>query len=119
MDVLRIIAENKIEIALKNGEFDNLPGKGRPLQLGQQNPEMDDQFLANHLLKNNGYIPDWLEERKVLLNEIEAFQKEPGLSNQSEEQFKETFIHLNRRICGYNLRVPVVSMQLQLLQYKK
>jgi DnaJ family protein C protein 28 len=119
MDVWRIIAENKIEIALKNGEFDNLPGRGKPLQLDYQYEEIDDQFLSNHLLKSNGYLPDWLEERKVLLNDIEAFQKEPGLSIQREDQYKETIIQLNRRICGYNLRVPVVSMQLQLLQNQK
>jgi hypothetical protein len=118
MDALRIIAENKIETAIKNGEFDDLPGRSKPLQLGWQTPEIDDQFLANHVLQNNGFIPDWLEERKALLKDIEAFQKETGLSNQSEKQYRETFIQLNRRISGYNLRVPVASMQLHFLSKK-
>jgi hypothetical protein len=118
MDVFRIIAENKIETALKNGDFENLSGRGRPLQLGQQSPEFDDPFLANHILQNNGFIPDWLEERKVLLMDIEAFQNETGMSFQNEKQFRDTFVQLNRRISGYNLRVPVASMQLQLLSNK-
>ncbi len=31
MDIIGRIAENKILAAMRNGEFDNLPGTGRPL----------------------------------------------------------------------------------------
>lgn len=33
MDIFSLIAEDKIQTAIKEGEFDNLPGRGKPLQL--------------------------------------------------------------------------------------
>jgi hypothetical protein len=30
-DILHLLAEQRIRDAIENGEFDNLPGKGRPL----------------------------------------------------------------------------------------
>ena len=33
MDLIALIAESKIRTAIARGEFDNLPGHGRPLQL--------------------------------------------------------------------------------------
>jgi hypothetical protein len=115
MDVLRIIAENKIKTALENGLFDNLDGFGKPLTLNPQWADNEDNFLANHLLKNNGFLPDWLEERKILLEEIEILhQKQIRAENNTGEIIK-SILDLNRKISGYNLRVPVASLQLRLI----
>jgi hypothetical protein len=40
-----IIAERKILEAQKNGEFDNLPGKGKPLQL-EDDSQIPEELLA-------------------------------------------------------------------------
>jgi hypothetical protein len=45
VDALRIIAENRIETAIINCEFDNLTGNGKPIQQA----DADGRFLANHL----------------------------------------------------------------------
>jgi Domain of unknown function (DUF1992) len=35
MDPLTAIAERRIQEAIERGEFDDLPGKGKPLDLGK------------------------------------------------------------------------------------
>jgi hypothetical protein len=115
MDALRHIAENKIIAAIQNGDFADISGKGKPLLLEWQQSENDESFLANHLLRNNGFLPDWLAERKQLLEEIQSLQAQnPGHGFPADDTH-ETILQLNRRISGYNLRVPVDAMQLQLL----
>ena len=70
--IMRAVAERKIQEAIDEGVFDNLPGKGEPLKLD------DDPFtpphlrLANRILKNAGVLPDWLQLEK----EIEAARQD-------------------------------------------
>jgi hypothetical protein len=115
VNALRIIAENRITTALENGEFDNLAGLGKPLPLNPQWADNDENFLANHLLKNNGFLPDWLEERKILLEEIETLHQKQIHTENKTGEIIESILDLNRKISGYNLRVPVASMQLRLI----
>jgi hypothetical protein len=69
------IAEQKIREAIEAGEFDNLPGKGKPVDLDdywQQDPETR---MAYIVLKNSGYLPPRLFLRKEierLMNEVAA-----------------------------------------------
>jgi DnaJ family protein C protein 28 len=115
MDALHRIAENKINEAVANGEFDNLVGSGKPSLVGVQSYELDEQYLANHILKNNGFLPDWLAERKSLLEDIEKLHIDRKETIELSKQQKDIIRRLNRRISGYNLRVPVAAMQLQLV----
>ncbi|HEX7555885.1 MAG TPA: DUF1992 domain-containing protein [Leptolinea sp.] len=112
MDVLKIIAENKIETALAEGVFDNLIGKGKPLALKSVQPAGDEHCMANYLLKNNGFLPAWLEERQTLQKEIAACQGEIKTTGKTVRENQETILLLNRKISGYNLRVPIDAMQL-------
>lgn len=64
MYVFEIIAERKIVEAMERGEFDNLPGKGKPLPpdgLDNLPPEMR---MAYKILKNAEVIPEEVELRK-------------------------------------------------------
>ncbi len=66
MNFIAYIAEQKIKEALDNGEFENLPGHGKPL------PEEDFSGVPEHLrlsfkiLKNAGILPVEMELRKEL-----------------------------------------------------
>jgi hypothetical protein len=112
MDVLQLIAENKIKTAQAEGVFDDLEGKGRPVHLDDIHPAGDDRFMANHILKTNHFLPVWLEDRKKLQQEIascaEVLRKGMPISEEKQEAIRQ----LNRRISGYNLRVPVDSLRL-------
>jgi hypothetical protein len=56
MLALEIIAERKIEGAIARGEFDNLPGAGRPLDLDDIDPLLPEALrMAQRILKNAGY----------------------------------------------------------------
>ncbi|MCS6828542.1 MAG: DUF1992 domain-containing protein [Caldilinea sp.] len=63
-----------IEEAMREGKFDNLPGKGKPLDLTPQPYVPADMQMANSLLKNNGLAPAWIGERNQVLAEIERFR---------------------------------------------
>ena len=61
------IAEKKIREAMDNGEFDDLPGKGKPLRLEDDRHLPQDIRLAHKILKNADCLPPELELRKEIL----------------------------------------------------
>lgn len=66
------IAERKIREAMERGEFDNLPGKGEPIDLSDYFSVPEDLRVGYSLLKQNGFVPDEVR----LLREIEAARAE-------------------------------------------
>jgi len=67
--------EEQIQESQARGEFDNLPGAGKPLELyrTELNPEYD---LAFSRLKNAGVMPAWMElDREVsrMSRDLDAF----------------------------------------------
>jgi hypothetical protein len=63
---MRRLADRRVEEAMREGKFDNLPGKGKPLDLepmpADENARMT--WWALRLLKNNDYTPDEVRLRK-------------------------------------------------------
>jgi len=68
MDIFTQIAEQRIREAIENGEFDNLKGMGKPLDLGDEAWIPEDLRMAYRILKNSGCLPAELELRKEVLN---------------------------------------------------
>jgi hypothetical protein len=64
------IVEKLIREAQAQGKFSRLAGHGRPLKLDQAD-ESAEEWAAHHLLRNNGFRPDWLEEDLALRAEVE------------------------------------------------
>ena len=72
MFAFELIAERKIEEAAARGEFDGLPGEGRPLDLDDDALVPEDLRMAYRILKNAGYAPQEVQahgrgERKLSL----------------------------------------------------
>ncbi|WP_144548050.1 DnaJ family domain-containing protein [Bacillus sp. X1(2014)] len=68
MDLFSRIAEDKIKEAIKNGEFENLPGMGKPLDLKDDLPGMNAEMkMGYRMLKNAGFISDQVDLRKELI----------------------------------------------------
>jgi len=66
MDAFALIAENRILEAQKEGAFDHLEGEGKPLQ-NDANPLVpDDLKMAYKVLKNSGFLPQEIAERKEI-----------------------------------------------------
>ena len=53
--VIQIIAENKIQAAIKEGEFDRLPGLGKPFEFDERE-----------------YDPHWWIRRKLKLENLKV-----------------------------------------------
>jgi hypothetical protein len=51
------VVEEKIRAAQQAGEFDNLPGRGKPLQLEDWSQVPEDLRIAYHVMKNAGVLP--------------------------------------------------------------
>ena len=67
MDAIARIAEEKIRDAIARGEFDNLPGAGRPLVLDDDAMVPEELRVAYRLLKNAHLLPPEIELRKEIL----------------------------------------------------
>lgn len=56
--------EDKIQLSMIRGEFESLPGKGKPLER-ERTPGLDrttDLFMD--VLKRNGVLPEWIQRQK-------------------------------------------------------
>jgi hypothetical protein len=62
------LAEEKIRNAIAAGEFDHLPGKGKPLRFDEPFGLRPEDRMAHTVLKNSGFLPEHLEWRKELEN---------------------------------------------------
>ena len=61
------IVEQRIEQAVRDGVFDDLPGRGRPLPLDDLSGVPDELRAGYLLLRANGCLPAELEARKEWL----------------------------------------------------
>ena len=68
MDIFAKIAEQRIREAIENGEFNNLKGKGKPLDLADESWIPEDLRMSYKILKNAGCLPPELELRKEVMN---------------------------------------------------
>lgn len=63
--------ERQIRDAMERGDFDGLPGNGKPLDL-QPNPfTPSDWQLAFKILKDAGAAPEWVEQDKEIRSELQ------------------------------------------------
>jgi hypothetical protein len=58
MDFFQILSEDRIKKAYKDGEFDSLPGLGKPMQLEDLSAIPEDLRMAYKIMKNAGYTED-------------------------------------------------------------
>ena len=56
--MLDFLVEQKLAEAVSRGEFDNLPGAGRPLDLDDDKLVPEELRIAYRILKNAGYSPE-------------------------------------------------------------
>ncbi|MFP5262627.1 MAG: DUF1992 domain-containing protein [Blastocatellia bacterium] len=76
------LVEEKIKAAMAEGEFDNLPGKGKPLDLDDYFAAPEDMRVAFSMLKNAGFIPEQAE----LLKEVDALRAALAKSPREDER---------------------------------
>lgn len=123
--------EEVIRDAQARGEFDNLPGMGKPLDLDLHR-EADDNAMAYGILKNSGNVPLEIEllrqidadiaqaqnriervrhtARKLRRRHVPLFESEKRAFNaeveQAAEHYDETLRRINSKILTLNLTTP-------------
>ena len=123
--------DEQIRQAMQRGDFDNLPGKGKPLDL-TQNPHEDPGWrITYRILKENGYTLPWIESRRAIELDFEndlrslrqswewrktAIDRRNMTYAEKEwqlalQKFRDAAEKLNQRIRNYNLEVPSNQFQ--------
>ena len=97
------LVEGKIKEAMENGEFDNLPGSGKPLDLSAYFNTPEEVRLGYSILKNAGVIPAEAE----LLKEAETLREKMARCSSEKERAKlkkqidETLLKYNMLVEHY------------------
>ncbi len=124
--------DEQIRQAIRDGQFENLPGKGQPLDLSV-NPHEDPAWrLAFQAIRSSGHTLPWIEKRQRIESELESACQDlkrawewnqrslvqEGLSSYIEKEwlraqkdFQTKVSDLNKRIFNYNLEVPSDQFQ--------
>ncbi|MGO8763208.1 MAG: DnaJ family domain-containing protein [Desulfobaccales bacterium] len=68
MDCFAKLAENRIQVAMEAGDFDDLTGKGQPLNLEEDSHIPLELRMAYKILKNADCLPPELELRQEVLH---------------------------------------------------
>ena len=74
--------EATIEAAIARGEFENLKGKGKPLNLDAYFDTPEDLRVGHSLLKSAGFLPEELELRA----EINLLEEQSGGTTDESER---------------------------------
>jgi hypothetical protein len=67
MDLFTILSEQKIKKAYEDGEFDRLPGFGKPLKLEDDSSIPEELRMAHRIMKNAGFSTEENALRKEML----------------------------------------------------
>lgn len=127
------LIEELIQEGIDNGLFDNLRGKGKPLNLNK-NPYVGDMELANELLKENDLPPVWILQRNEILAKIAKLRaeierqwrwhrQEFGVASANKGQLTIRWDdyclkwiaemgELNKAIDGFNLKRPFDNIEI-------
>ncbi len=87
------LIENKIREAMEAGEFDNLPGKGKPIDLEAYFSTPSDLRLGYSVLKSARCLPEEVELRKEiesLTEQLAACTDERQRKNLQEQRISKT-----------------------------
>jgi hypothetical protein len=76
-DAIVFVAEQKIQQALQNGEFDRLPGAGKPLVMDDLSHLPPEVRMAYTILKNSGFVDAPQDMRRPLLPDAELKRSSP------------------------------------------
>ncbi|XP_013415964.1 dnaJ homolog subfamily C member 28 [Lingula anatina] len=125
------LVEDMILDSMNKGEFDNLPGKGKPLENNyKDNPYVDTTtHNVNKIMIQNGFVPDWVMVEKDIRigykdakTKLEANRRKLGASpipksaelwwDRYKAEFREGVTLVNKMIDKYNLTVPHFTMQM-------
>jgi hypothetical protein len=115
------LIDAQIRAAQEQGKFDNLPGFGKPLSKDAGYEMAGEHWMSNHILKQAGYLPIWLELRKEIASErgdveaaLAAYHEQalnpvgssPTTLRQLEDHYFQLATAINQKIDQHNDHCP-------------
>ena len=76
--------DEQIRKAIEAGEFDNLPGKGKPIDLRSYFETPEDLRIAYSMLRSNNFVPEEVE----ILKDINELKKRLSACSDENEKSK-------------------------------
>lgn len=122
------LIDQQIQAAEAAGQFKNLAGAGKPLNLDDDQHVPEELRLGFRLLKGAGFAPPWIELQKSIRDEQAALERwlaraaerwptlGPGDRAALRAEHEQKLRALNKQISNYNLVAPPVAGQIPLLQ---
>lgn len=131
--------EEQIRRAMQEGQFDDLPGKGKPFNL-DENPFEDPEWrMANKILRESGFTLPWIESNREIEAALETSraglwrawlrrQNAPESRTYTEVEaewqraasaFRGQITEINKLIWSYNLEVPLERFQRRMVDADK
>ncbi|MCP3029075.1 DUF1992 domain-containing protein [Halobacillus sp. A5] len=89
------LIEEKIKQSIKQGDFDDLPGKGHPLPKDELAYVPDDMRNSYRILKNANMLPEEMQLKKEIVQLEEILQKNGEHSKEQKQQLTEKRIRFN------------------------
>lgn len=74
LKIIDEVAERAIKAAQERGEFDDLPGMGKPLRLEDDSMIPEDLRMAYKILKNSGHLPPEMQQEKDIERAIDLLR---------------------------------------------
>ena len=127
---LENLIEEKIRAAREAGVFDNLRGAGQPFDFADDERQPD--WLGLHVLRENGFLPEWLELRKQIAAErdevhaaLDAWRGEitmngsatHALATRAGGRYRALAKAINAKIDLHNIRCP--SLQFEIARFRE
>lgn len=137
------IADEQIQEAMRRGDFDNLRGAGKPFDFADETGVPEDWKLAYRIMRDNDIVPEWIEFRKEIQQDIQMMREKltraaqiykadmkrlskEGSSTLQQLEAKQTWRkaqaqsrqkieEINHKIKNYNLKVPHTGLTRDLL----
>lgn len=122
---LEKLIEEKIRSAREAGAFNNLAGEGKPFAFKDDERQAD--WLGLHVLRENGFLPEWLELRKQIAAERDGVKAimaewrrevtatgspEHALATRAGQRYRAAAKAINAKIDLHNIRCPSLHFEI-------
>ncbi len=109
------LAEQRIEEGIRQGQFENLPGRGKPIVFEDDSMIPRDLRMAYKMLKNAGFIPPELQTEKDIKNAMDLLD-----DLQDERERYRQVTKLNILVTKANMLSPrPINLEVDQVYYRK
>ncbi|PLS05790.1 DnaJ family domain-containing protein [Neobacillus cucumis] len=105
MDFFQILSEDRIKKAYQDGEFNNLPGFGKPMKYEDLSGIPEELRMAYKIMKNAGYTGEEGQLRQEMMGIEDLLKKcDENERDQLQKRLNEKLIRFNQLMSKRGVR---------------